>query len=192
MGIRRRPVATDRRFRNASPNADYGPPERWRHSARLLEFTERAGVLAARVAEESVLDVLVLRRWITEAQREAALRFKRDFRAAGLEARLSGSYNPLRVAFSPFGPWDERSDAEEAAYQRWRNAVRALGSPLNDLVVTIVCYDRLPAPQCALRLQDGLNRLAIWYRMPVAPVVSRQTDSGQSGVNVDQAAARQC
>ncbi|MDD5585611.1 MAG: DUF6456 domain-containing protein [Alphaproteobacteria bacterium] len=190
MGNRRRPVSTDRRFRNASPNADYGPAERWQHTARLLEFTERAGVLAARAAEENVVDVLLLRRWINATQREAALRFKRDYHIAGLEARLSGSYNPLRVAFSPFGPWDERSDAEEAAYQRWRNAVRALGAPSSDLVVTIVCYDRMPVRQFAARLQEGLDKLAKWYRMPETAGDSPINSVEKSGVNVDQTAAR--
>ena len=165
MGFRRAPVASDRRFRLSRNSADHGTAERWQHSGRMLEITERAGVLAARALEENVLDVLVVRRWISATQREAALRFKLDYHAAGLEARLTSSYNPMRVAFSPFGPWDERSDAEEAAYQRWRKAVRAMGTPVSDMVITVVCHDRIPLQRRAVILQAGLEKLVKWYGM---------------------------
>jgi len=145
--------------------ADHGPIERWRHSGRTLEPTERAGVLAARALEESVLDVLVLRGAIEENQREAALRLRLDFQRAGLQARLSFSYNPARRQFSPFGPWDERTDAEEAAYQRWRNALRAVGKRHNDAVVTAACFDIAPAPERMDALREGLKKLAKWYGM---------------------------
>ncbi len=159
MSERRAQVSSDKRTKaNRSekyPNwqrpegnggAELGTPERWQHSRRAMELTERAGVTAARALEESILDILVARRWITLAQREAALRLKLDFHRAGLEAHLSGSYNPLRTAFTPFGPWDERTDAQEAAYQRWRQAVRAIGQVHGDIVIPVACYERRPAP----------------------------------------------
>ncbi|NTU77726.1 MAG: hypothetical protein HGA90_07960 [Alphaproteobacteria bacterium] len=163
MGFRRAPVATDRRLKTARIRADYGPAERWQHSGRALELTEQAGVLAARALEEHALDVLALRRWITEAQRDAAFRLKRDYRAAGLEARVTGGYNPARVSFSPFGSWDERSDAEEAAYQRWRSALRVLGASFSDTVVSVACHDCMPPPELVFRLRRGLELLATWY-----------------------------
>jgi len=165
MGIRREPVSTDRRYRSNRFLSDYGPEERWRHSGRILEPTERAGVMAARALEEHVLDVLTLRRFISNTQREAALRLKADFRAAGLEVRLIGSYNPARTSFSPFGSWNERTDAEEAAYQRWRNAVRSMGNAYHDTVISVACYDLMPGVEQMTRLNKGLGRLVKWYRL---------------------------
>lgn len=128
-------------------------------------MTERAGVLAARAMEEDILDVLVAKRWITELEREAAFRFKADFHAAGMSQRLAGSYNPARRSFSFYGGWDERSDEEEDAYQRWRRAVKALGIQFSDIVLTVVCYDKTPAAQKMRTLKDGLQRLVKWYQM---------------------------
>ncbi len=81
---RRRPVSTDRRFRKQPNAADHGPPERWQHSGRLLEITERRGVLAARVTEEHVIDILLLRGVLSKTQGTAAIKFK-----LGLSARRS-------------------------------------------------------------------------------------------------------
>ncbi len=165
MGMRREPVASDRRFRSNRVVADYGPDERWQHSRRALELTERAGIMAARATEEHLLDALVMRGVITCVQREAALRLKLDFRRAGLEERLIGSYNPSRTTFSPFGSWNERTDAEEAAYRRWRNALCAMGKDDCDPVMTIVCYDVMPDAQAINRVCAGLQKLVKWYRM---------------------------
>ncbi len=168
MGMRREPVATDRRLRHRLAAVDHGPAERWQHSGRVMELTEQAGVLAVRATEEHALDVLVLRAWISSAQREAALRFRADYHYAGMEARVVGSYNPARTSFSPFGGWDERSDAEEAAYQRWRSAMRAMGAANSDVVVTVACHDQMPGLRQAPLLKAGLDRLVKHYRLPDA------------------------
>lgn len=186
MGIRRQPVGTDRRFRRGQETADYGAPERWQHSRRALEATERAGVWAARALEEAIVDVLALRGWISLRQRQAALHFRRDYHSAGLQERLAGSYSSTRVAFSPFGPWDERTEPQEAAYRRWRHAVRAIGIVYSDLVITVACHDAIPAQQRVPALREGLEKLAKWYRLPKA-----STDS-ENGLDeqVDETAAR--
>ena len=74
--IRRRPAATDRRFRKPLNSSDFGPPERWQHSGRLLEQTEKPGHFAARATEEHVVDVLVLRGVLDVQQSAAAFKFE--------------------------------------------------------------------------------------------------------------------
>jgi hypothetical protein len=83
---RRRPVSTDKRFRKKN-NGDYGTPERWQHSGRILEMTERAGILAARVTEEHIVDVLVLRGLLDRSQSDAAFRLKLDFQPSAVTIR---------------------------------------------------------------------------------------------------------
>ena len=164
MGIRRQPVATDRRFRAQHNGADHGPSERWNHSGRLLELTEQAGLLAARATEEHALDVLAAKTWINATQKEAALRFKLDYHRAGMEARLIGSYSPTRSSFSPFSGWDERSDAEETAYRRWRAAMKTLGV-FSDAVATVACHDLMPSWREVGALREGLDRLIKHYNL---------------------------
>lgn len=166
MASRRAPVATDRRFRSKTA-ADYGPNERWQHSGRTLELTELAGVLAAKATEEHTLDVLVARGWITGQQREAGLRFKRDYHAAGLDPRLTGSYTPFRTNFSPFGSWSERSDPEESAYRRWRDALRILSPQAADLITTLACHDLMPHLKQAPLVREGLEGLRKHYGLPL-------------------------
>jgi hypothetical protein len=163
---RRRPVSTDRRFRKQSQNADHGPPERWQHSGRLLQVTEKNGVLAARTMEEHIIDMLVLRGTLNENQSVAAFKFKLDYQRAGLAAHTTGGYNPIRVDVDSFHGRRERNNFEEAAYQRWRNAVRELGCRHSAVVITVACHDLLPTPREILLLQEGLEKLLDWYKLP--------------------------
>jgi hypothetical protein len=162
---RRRPVASDRRFRSNRPVADYGTNERWQHSGRMLEPTERRGILAARATEEHIIDIMVVRGILTPRQREAAFRFKLDYQSAALTVHVTSSYNPLSGGGDYAAGGRERSDAEEAAYQRWRNAVRALGLRFSGIVITAACHDLLPGPRDLILLQSGLERLAGLYRL---------------------------
>jgi hypothetical protein len=73
---RRQPVSSNRRFRKKSPAFDYGAPERWQHSGRILLHTEKAGVLAGRAIEEHIIDIMVTRGLLTSLQSEAAFIFK--------------------------------------------------------------------------------------------------------------------
>ena len=186
MKSRRRPVSTDRRYTQSHiediPDSffvsDCGPSERWQHSGRLLEYTDRAGVLASRAMEECVLDTLLLQGHLNARMLTAALRLRRDFIRADLSARLVGSYNPARVATSYYEGCDDRSPIEEEAYARWRAAVIAIGEMFNDIVVTVACHDIAPVEAQLLPLQMGLTRLAGFYKIP------------KSGENVDEAATR--
>lgn len=162
---RRRPVSTDKRFKKKN-TADYGTPERWQHSGRVLEMTEKAGILAARVTEEHIVDVLVLRGLLNKEQSDAAFRLKLDFQRAGLAANTTSRYNPERSKSDHFRGERERSDAEEAAYQRWRNAVRELGLHLSCAVIATVCHDETPRSGDLPFLQMGLDQLASWYKDP--------------------------
>jgi hypothetical protein len=159
---RRAPVSTDRRFKKSSQHADYGSSFRWQHSGRTLELTEAAGVLAARATESSVIDMLAARHVLSGTETEAALKFRLDYQRAALARPVTGSYNSV----SPHGDFHrerERSDAEEAAYQRWRNAVRKLGLHISGIAISTICFDLVPTPRDILLLQKGLERLVEWY-----------------------------
>lgn len=160
---RRRPVSSDKRFKKIRELADTGPRERWQHSGRVLEFTEKAGTLAVRATEEHVIDIMVERRMLDDKQRLAALRFKRDYQHAGLAPHVTGSYTPMRCGEDYFYHERIRTDAQEAAYQRWRNAVRELGLAHSDAVISTACHDLAPAPCAMAALQKGLEILAAWY-----------------------------
>lgn len=157
-------------------SADYGPSERWAHSPRILEPTDTAGLWVARALETDLLDRLMLENVIAARHKEAALRLRADFQAAGLGAHLASSYNPARSAFSYFSGWDERSEAEEEAYRRWRKAVEAIGPMFSDCVISAVCYDAPLPPQKYVLLTVGLVKLMRWYG---------------SNKHVDETAARQ-
>ncbi|MER2519971.1 MAG: DUF6456 domain-containing protein [Bdellovibrionales bacterium] len=163
---RRPPVASDRRLRpNREGVSDYGPRERWQHSGRALERTEREGILAARATEEHVLDVLGLLGILSSRQRGAALALKQDFQQASLSEHVTSGYNPVRVDQSPTPGTRDRTDAEEAAYSRWRAAAKSLGARHSGVVLATVCYDQSPCPAQIALLREGLERLARWYRM---------------------------
>lgn len=152
------------------PRADHGPVERWQHTARLLEATEQAGLLAARALESHLLDTLCCAGLISEKLRDAGLRFHADYLRAGLEAHLSGSYAPTRQTFNPFSSLGDRTDEQEAAYQRWRQAVRALTPLFADAVVTVACHENAPTPRQEIRLKAGLLLLTRHYAEAPPPL----------------------
>jgi hypothetical protein len=162
---RRAPVSRDKRFRKTAAGGDHGTPERWQHSGRVLELTDRAGILAARATEEHILDVLAMRRLLNEIQVEAGLRFKADYHAAAIAAHVTGSYSGMSNARDFFRGEYERSDTQEAAYKRWKNAVRELGQRHGAAVIATVCHDAPPLPRDLLVLQERLEKLIVLYRM---------------------------
>ena len=163
---RRRPVSTDKRFRKASKNADFGPRERWNHSGLEMMLTERAGILAARATEEHVIDSLVLKGYLNTSQSDAAFRLKLDFQRAGLAAHTVSRYSPEGSKGEGYRGIRERSDAEEAAYQRWRHALRELGLAFSCAVIATACHDETPSPADLPLLQKGLDQLVDWYKLP--------------------------
>lgn len=160
---RRRPVATDKRFRKNNNGSDYGTPERWQHSGRVLQVTERAGILAARATEEHVIDVMVMRGFLDKDQSDAAFRLKLDFQRAGLAANTVARYAPDGSKPDFFRGKRDRNEVEEAAYRRWRGAVRELGLAFSCAVIATVCHDETPSPADLPLLQQGLDQLADWY-----------------------------
>jgi hypothetical protein len=178
---RRRPVSTDKRFKKKNNGSDYGPPERWQHSGRVLELTERAGILAARAIEEHLIDTMVLRGVLDQTQSDAAFRLKLDFQRAGLAANTTARYSPERSKTDFYRGVRERSDAEEAAYQRWRNAVRELGLGLSCAVIATVCHDEPPAPADVPLLQKGLDQLVDWYGLATKRRAGKEKPSSTRG-----------
>ncbi len=168
MKNRRFPVSSDRRFTAHRGSADHGTQERWGHASRVFEPTQDAGVLVARVLQEHILDHLALAGFISSVQKDAGFRFKRDYHAAGMSARLTGSYSPARGSFSVYGDWDERNDTEEEAYGRWRMAMKFLRGRLGDVVVSVVCYEETPSADSARLLRSGLKVLVQIYGLEEA------------------------
>ncbi len=160
---------SNRRVGQRTPKAgiDTGPRERWQHSGRLLKATECPGVVVACVMDEHVLDFLNARRLVSDEQRTAGLRLAADYRGAGLAARVGGSYSPLRGAFNPFDG-DDRTDAQEAAYQRWCKAVQAVPVAGRDRVISVACENQMPLLRTLPILTDGLAALVRWYGLPIA------------------------
>jgi hypothetical protein len=78
---------------------------------------------------------------------------------------MVASYNPERSLNRPSYQREERSDGEEAAYQRWRNAVRAIGITDSDVVISVCCHDYAPEVRKIAGLRRGLERLVKWYGM---------------------------
>ncbi len=184
MKSRRPPVSSDCRLKNASRGADYGPAERWQHSGRVLELTAEAGVLAARAVDSDILDSCLAEGIIDTRQRDAALRLRADFHTAGMTAHLIGSYNPARSTFSVYGGWDERTEEEEKAYRRWREAIQAIGAMYSDFVISVVCFEETQPQERLFLLTAGLIKLARFYGIP------KSSDEHVHKASAGQVAAR--
>lgn len=171
---RRPPVASDRRLKRRlaldgrlegtqERRADYGPAERWQHARRGFALTERAGMFAARVMEECLLDELLVRGLITGEQHAAGLRLRGDYLRARLAPKVTGGYSGLRQAHLRGGAVFERSVDAEAAYVRWRLAVRYLGLALSEAVITVCCAEAMVEAGRLDELSSGLQKLTQWY-----------------------------
>ena len=158
---RRAPVSRDKRFKRP-PASDMGPSERWQHSGRALEFTESAGVFAARATEEHVLDRLVLLGMVEEKAREAGLKLHQDYVLAGLGDKVIASYSPVR-SMGGAPQRFERSDFEEAAYRRWRKALSHVEVRARDIAIHVCCLGHLPALRQLAWLVEGLGQLQKYY-----------------------------
>lgn len=160
--IKRSPVSRDKRFKQRTAS-DYGTDERWQHSGRTLEYTETAGVFAVRATETHVLDHLVLMELIDEAARDAGLKLHHDYNLAGIEARVTASYTTTRGSKGDAEARLLRSELQEAAYQRWRNALRAIGIVQRDVVIHVACLGHAPSMMQLNKVKDGLVQLARYY-----------------------------
>ena len=149
-------------FGKGAARADHGPAERWQHDGRVLELTEQAGVVAARALATHGLDVLLLRGFIDAAGCDSGLRWRADYYTAHLAERVTASYAVTRGGGGGYQEY-ERTDVEEAAYQRWRVALRAIGVADSMLMLNVCCYDLMPPPTALPGLRRGLIRLARHY-----------------------------
>lgn len=159
---RRAPVSRDKRFRRAHA-ADTGTPELWQHTGRVWEYTDTAGVFAARATEEHVLDRLFLMKLVDEFAREAGLKLHQDYVLARIEARLTSAYTSVRVKGHDAEARLERSAVEEAAYQRWRAAIARVPQEARDIVIHVCCIGHPPVLGQLARMKDGLFHLARHY-----------------------------
>ena len=159
---RRPPVSRDKRFKRPSAS-DSGPPERWQHSPRTIEFTETAGVFAVRAVHQHVLDRLVP--LIGEAAREAGLKLHEDYHIARIEERVSASLSPVRGVKGDPQQRFMRTAGQEAAYARWRSALLCMPLEMRDIVIHVACVGQVPSIMQLARLKHGLVKLAKHYGM---------------------------
>lgn len=160
--VKRSPVARDKRFKRPV-SGESGPPELWQHTGRVWEYTETAGVFAARATEEHVLDHLLLMKLVKPEYREAGLKFHHDYMVARIEERVTASYASVRVAGRSSEARFERNDAQEAAYQRWRNALKPIPMHARDVLVHVCCVGILPRTAQLPALVTGLFHLSKYY-----------------------------
>jgi hypothetical protein len=125
--------------------------------------TARAGICVVRDADESVLDVFVARGLLEPEERDAGLELRRDYEKAKLRHSVVSSYSSVRSPYNPYGSSSDRTDEEEAAYKRWREALRFAGSVCSNVLVTVACDDMYPIDDQKKFLKHGLRSLVKWY-----------------------------
>lgn len=162
--MRRFPVSRDKRFKRPT-EPDFGPPERWQHSGRLLQRVDATST-AARATTECTLDLLHEQGRVTPKMWQAGIKLRRDYLLARVEPRTVMRYAPTFVRGNPqaSGPFD-RSEKEELAYKRWRQALQIVGVGLNDALVTVCCLDLRPHPRQHRDLIEALDALVKHYRI---------------------------
>jgi hypothetical protein len=158
---RRAPVASDKRFKRVP--ADGGPPERWQHSGRTIEYTDQAGIFVARASEEHMLDTLLLLRVITEREREAGLKLCDDYVQAKIEERVTASYNSVRTQRSDAESRITRNEMQEAAYTRWRKALAGVEARAQNALIHVCCCGHPPNTAQFAFFKLGLDRLCAYY-----------------------------
>ena len=98
---------------------------------------------------------LLYHEFITKGEYNAAMTLKEDWYNAGMSPRLGSDYSPCAAASE-----EGRSEAQEKAYKRWRNAMKALTIHAN-IVSDVILFDKT-----TLRidiLQDGIAKLKNYY-----------------------------
>jgi hypothetical protein len=160
---RRAPVSRDKRFKKQSLTPDSGPPERWQHSPRSIEFTDAAGIFAARAVHEHVLDRLVSRKFLSGAEREAGMKLHEAYHNAKIEQKISANLEPVRVSSHDPHKRYERTPKQEASYHSWRAALRFCHPAVRDTLIHVACVGCWPSIEQLARLKEGLQQLMRHY-----------------------------
>ena len=147
--------------------ADHGTEERWQHGGCLLILTETAGVLAARVNVECVLDRWIARGAISEEEYEAGLRLRQDYQMGQVPHRVSRVYTGLRPdSQASWGSAAERRcPRAELAYRHWREAVIGVGRKYRALLIAVCCEDASLPWAARAELREALQALEEYYRI---------------------------
>jgi hypothetical protein len=148
---------------------------------------EGAGSAPAFSMQRLVIDQLLHEQLLSRDEHCAALYLYQDFLSAGLAPRLVGSYCTTRGCTPGFNPHYPRTLVEEAAYQRWFEAMKAMGGFLAPIAEAAICHDRKPPPEYVAFLRVALQKLGKHYGLVVG--------CGEGEVvldnHIDEAAARQ-
>lgn len=164
--MKRRYVLGKKRREEEMSFADLGTAERWQHSRREMVLTERAGILAARALEECALDRWLAAGAITGDEHEAGLRLRTDYLKGQITLRASRVYDGVRAP-SPGASWtspaERRDGASEAAYRRWREAVRSVGQRASLILIAVCCEDGVIAWPQRAELRGALQTLMRHY-----------------------------
>ncbi|NDC55914.1 MAG: hypothetical protein EBZ69_03755 [Alphaproteobacteria bacterium] len=146
----------------APVRADRGPALRWQHSAMGLHVTEQAGVVAARVLDECVIDQWQLKGWLDADQAAAALRLRRDYLQAAVAQRVGASYSTVRAHTGVYVEY-QRTPQQEKHYNRWRAVMLALSHSSRALALQLCCDDVMPAHHQRQAVVDVCEALKNFY-----------------------------
>lgn len=96
-------------------------------------------------------------RGTSQPRYDAAIRFRRHWHAAGQEPNVAMRYERGDKGESEMTPEQER------VYEYWRNACKALGPKLVNIVIGCCCFDEEPAVRDLTGLLKGLDLLAFEF-----------------------------
>lgn len=154
--------------------SDYGPPEKQQHGRYVEVETNVAGIKALRNVTIDPIQTYKLRKTITIEQWIAADTFAGQYRRAAMTA----VYSQVNYDTMPSGePPLEFFEAVQQSKVRVRDALRHVGSPLNNLIVHVcgdcrtagswsgVASSRRPDQDGMVALRLALNGLKDFYKI---------------------------
>ncbi|QQR69095.1 MAG: hypothetical protein IPI58_09805 [Alphaproteobacteria bacterium] len=140
MARRRRSLRLD------AVSVDYGTPEAARQAdapkvAECDPHEPNVTVIHRRVLSQRVVDRLLRQGMITQRQHQAAGFLYTDWRACGFE-RPGGGFLARLMRVQGGGNTAQASQAQAYAEMRLREALKAVGGRLSDMLVSVVLIDR--------------------------------------------------
>lgn len=162
----RRYVAHNRRLNENF--VDEGTAERWQHSRREMVLTGQAGIYAMRAQDECALDRWLGAGAISSEEHAAGMKLRSDYHHGQVSMMAQRVYDGVRAP-SPGASWqspaERRSESAEAAYRRWRAAIRAVGMRLSPLLIAVCCEDGALAWPRRGELRLALQQLQAHYHV---------------------------